>query len=345
MAKCNITDRELAEALEIKPDRLDDICRFFDADPNDDWELIPGIHFEAAPYGSRVFSYEGAVEICTYLEVNQRERPLWKRFKRWVLQRDRRLKGLMVAKRIQEASAIQGHIVFREGRAFLSPRACRDVLSLGTRQDVLWKAFQEVQTHNDIEKEPLKAGEDFFLDESKSRHLEKEPKYHYLSRSGLASVSKILGVRLTKKHRQEWAKAVAEYAPRALESIEIYEIEKPQRIKRAMERVRRQAKGRCQLTNRRQSVHKFNLVVHHLFDQATYPQFADTEKNLIAIGEDIHTHFHQWMGGTHVPCTVEDLERFVEEFGNSLFPGADVQQSVEAGKRLIEAKNALRPLL
>ncbi|HHP7243430.1 MAG TPA: hypothetical protein ACFE0H_01955 [Elainellaceae cyanobacterium] len=46
MGKCNITAKELADALDITPDRLVDICEFFDSDPDDDWGSIKGIHFE-----------------------------------------------------------------------------------------------------------------------------------------------------------------------------------------------------------------------------------------------------------------------------------------------------------
>ncbi|MGJ3251563.1 MAG: hypothetical protein ACFE0J_10585 [Elainellaceae cyanobacterium] len=336
MGKCNITAKELADALDITPDRLIDICEFFDSDPDDDWELIKGLHFEHGSYGARVFSAEGAVEICNYLEANQKERPLLQRWKRWLLQRDRRLKGLMVAKHIQEISQLKGQIVFRNSRAFLGPRACREVLGLGTRQDILNRTFREVQRSENTEIEPLKIDSDFFNDEQDIR---------YLSRSGLASVSKHLGIRLSQKHRQEWVKVVADYAPPALETIEKYEADREKRIKKVMDRVRSQAKSRCQLTDRRKAVYKFDLEVHHLFDKNAYPQLADMETNLIAIGSDLHTHFHQWMGGTHVTCTVDDMERYVEEFSNSLFPDGNTEQATKVAILLSNAKRTLKPLL
>ncbi len=336
MGKCNITAKELADALDITQDRLIDICDFFDSDPDDDWELIKGLHYEREAYGARVFSAEGAVEICNYLENNQKERPLLKRWTRWLLQRDRRLKGLMVAKHVQEISQLNGQIIFRNSTAFLAPRACRDVLGLGTRQDILNRTFTEIQRAENTDIEPLKIDADFFNDEQNVR---------YLSRSGLASVGKHLGVRLSQRHRQEWVKVVADYAPLALETIEKYEADRDKRIKKAMERIRSQAKGRCQLTDRRKAVHKFDLEVHHLFDKNAYPHLADMETNLIAIGSDTHTHFHQWMGGTHVTCTVEDLERYVEEFSNSLFPDGNAEQATKVAIALSNAKKTLRPLL
>lgn len=336
MGKCNITDKELADALDITVDRLVDICDFFDSDPNDDWELIKGLHFEKGPYGAKVFSAEGAVEICNYLEKHQQERPLLQRWARWLLQRDRRLKGLMIAKHIQEVSQLEGQIVFKSGRAFLSPKACREVLGLGTRQDILKRTFTEIQRAENTEIEPLQINLDFFNDEQDSR---------YLSRSGLASVSKHLGIRLSQKHRQEWMKVVADYAPPALETIERHEADREKRIKRAMDRVRKQASGRCQLTARRQAVHKFDLEVHHLFDKNAYPQLADMETNLMAIGSDIHGHFHQWMGGTQVTCTVEDMERYIEEFSNSLFPNGNAEQATKVAIFLSNTKKNLIPLV
>lgn len=336
MVKCNITDKELVEALDVTLERLAEICDFFDNDPNDDWELIQGTHFEWGPHKARIFSPEGAVEICHYLESNKQERPIFQRFKRWLFQRDQRLKGLMISRRIQETSTLHGQLVFRGGKAFLAPRACREVLGLGKRQDILNRTFQEIQRPEDgnTDKEPLKPGEDYFEDEQKRKYL-------YFSGSGIAVVSKHLGVRLTQKHRQDWMQAVAEYAPRALKTIEEHEADREQHITRVMDRVRRQAKGRCQLTNRRKSVHKFNLEVHHLFDKNAYPQFAGKDINLIAIGSDIHAHFHQWMGGTHISCTVEDMERYIEEFSNSLFPNGNAEQATKVAIHLCNVKKEL----
>lgn len=175
--------------------------------------------------------------------------------------------------------------------------------------------------------------------------LVREDDQKFLSRSGLAAVGKQLGVRLTQRHRQEWVKVVADYAPKALMTLEKHEADKHKRIERAMDRVRRQARGRCQITNRRRATHKFNLEVHHLFDRDTYPQFADMELNLIAIASDTHSHFHQWMGGCHVPCTVEDMERYIEEFNNSLFPNGNAEQATKVAIQLSQAKSVMRSML
>lgn len=335
MVNCNITAGELARALDITPDRLADICDFFDRDPDDDWELIEGTHFVWGPLRSRIFSSEGAIEICNYLEHNKKERPILQRWKRWLLQRDRRLKGLVIAKSVQEISEVKGQLLFKGGRAFLAPRACRQVLGLGRRQDILNRTFVEIQRSENVEIEPLKIDEDFYDEEER----------RYFSRSGLASVSKQLGTRLTQKHRREWVKTVSEYAPPALAAIEKYESDRETRIAKIAKRVKRQANGRCQLTNRRRSVHKFDLEVHHLFDKSTYPHLADIEANMIAIESYRHDHFHQWMGGATVSCTVEDMEKYVEEFSNSLFPDGNVEQATKVAMRLSRAKRILRSMV
>jgi hypothetical protein len=386
MQSFNITSEELAEALDITVERLFEICDDFDSDPNDDWELIKDFHFRWGPYRTRIFSSEGAVEICNYLEENKRERSFIKRWKRWLLQRDQKLKGLMVAKRIQELSALEKEeIIFQSGRAFFSPKACREVLGLGKRQDLLKQSLVELLKSKD-RKEVPRIGVDFIeiakqeiledMTISDLRRLCSEKcikwrnidgqgknlkrhemidkiygvinqesyvfKNHFLSGSGLASISKSLGLQLTQKHRKAWMQAVSEYAPKAIETIEKYEAERGVRISKAKDRVRKQASGHCQITNRRQSIDKFDLEVHHLYDQKHYPQFADVEINLIAIASDIHTHFHQWMGGSHISCTVEDMEKYIAEFSNHLFSGDNIEQATRVAIRLDQAKKVLR---
>lgn len=335
MTSFNITSEELAQALDITVDKLFDICDFFDKDPDDDWELIEGFHFQWGSYQSRLFSAEGAVEICNYLEENKEERPVFKRWKRWILQRDKKLKRLMIAKRIQEISSLgDGQVIFQNSKAFLSPKACRGVLGLGKRQDILKKAFNEIMLNENTDIEVLSIGTDF-IEVSDTNN-------QFFSGSGLASVSKQLSIKLTQKHRREWMDAVSEYAPKAIETIEKHESEREKTVKKVMDSVRKKANGRCQITNRRKATHKFNLEVHHLYDKKNYPSLADVETNLIAIASDVHTHFHQWMGGSHISCTVEDMENYIAEFSTHLFSGDDIEQATKVAIRLSQAKAVLR---
>ena len=164
MAQCNITAKELAKALDIKEEKLYDICDFFDEDPDDDWELIENLHFNWGSHGSRIFSYEGAVEICNFLEENKEQRSVFTNFKRWFLQRDKRLKGLMISKRVEEAITASGQIRWTGDRAFLHPRSCRKILGLGTRQDVLNQAFIKLIRSENTEIESPRKNHDFYVD-------------------------------------------------------------------------------------------------------------------------------------------------------------------------------------
>jgi 5-methylcytosine-specific restriction endonuclease McrA len=334
--KIDITAKELAEALDISEKRLLEICDFFDQDPDDDWELIEGFHFVWGAYGARIFSPEGATEICNYLEQNSSERPFFTRFTRWILRRDQKLKGLMVAKRIQAASESNGQVIFVNSRAFLAPRACREILGLGKRQDILKRTFSEIQRSEDVEIEPLQINVDFFVNENEDR---------YFSGSGLASIGKRLESRLTQKHRKEWAKVVAEYAPKALASLEKHEQEKEVRIQRAMTAVRNKANKRCQVTGVPQSIGQFDLEVHHIFDRKHYPQLADVEMNLIAISGPLHLNFHKSMGGTQVSCTIDDFIAYIEANKASLLKDADIDHVMKLEKRLSTAKKVLEALL
>lgn len=398
MTRFNITSEELSEALEITIEKLFDIFDFFDSDPDDDWHLVEGVDFQWGAYKTRLLSPEGAVAICNYLEANKKERPMFKRWKRWLLQRDAKLKGLMVAKRIQEindrvedtSAQEYGDIVFRNSKAFFSPKACREVLGIGKRQDILKSNFDQLLKSRD-NKEIPRIDVDFIefkrLEEdletvsiSDLRHLCSDYKIvwrnayghnknlrrsemiaqinqasdrnsyifknHFFSGSGLAILGRKLEVELTQKHRKAWMRAVCDYAEKAVRVIEKYELDREKRINAAMDRVRRNAKGYCQITNRRQSIHRFNLEAHHLFDRSHYPKLADLEVNLIAIASDTHKHFHQWMGGGHISCTIEDMERYITEFSGSLFQGDDaVEQSTTVAIKLSKAKKALKSYL
>lgn len=339
MGKCTIKAEVVAKALEISKERLAEICDFFDQDPNDDWELIEGEHYEWGVNKTRMFSPEGSLEICNYLlEHGQKERSLFTRVKRWVLQQDKQHKELMVGLRVHEAGETKGSIVYQNGRAFLAPKACRDILGLGTRQDILKRTFSELQRSENTEIESLRINHDFLEQESAI----------YLSGSGLASVGKQLSVRLTQRHRQAWVKAVEEAAPKTLALIEKEENSKKERREAAERKARERCKNRCEITNKRQDVEGFNLAVHHLYCKSVYPNLADEAYNLLVLDEQIHKHFHKWMGGSKVPCTPEDMERYVAEFATTLFNDDDqdknFEQLMKVKRHLSKVKKMLAPL-
>lgn len=211
---------------------------------------------------------------------------------------------------------------------------------MGTRQDVLDRTFRELIVNENTEIETLRKDHDFHIAEDNSR---------YFSGSGLASIGKQLGARLTQKHRRDWVKTVAAYAPKALSFLEKQEAERQRRVEKAMDRVRKHAKGRCQVTNRRQSVGKFDLEVHHLYDRKRYPNLADVDANLIAIASDLHADFHKWMGGSDKGCTIEDFEHYIEEFSGGVFGDLEDDKNYDhmmsVRSNLLRSKKMLSGLL
>jgi hypothetical protein len=341
MTDFDITSKELATALGITEEKLDSICVFFDSNPNDNWKL--DTHYKFGGYQARIFSYEGALEICSYLEAEAESESFFRKFKNilkeWFTGRKRRLKGLCIAKQIEKFNTLDGELIFHNSKAFLSPRACRNLLGLGTRTDILRRTFNEIQTNSNTEIEILKIGVDFY-DNEPERVCEPRKRNYYFSGSGLSSIGKQLGVQLTRRHRQDYVKIVAEYAPKALMAIEKQEQDKDKKIKEVMATVRKKAKGRCQITNKKQSIHQFNLEVHHLYDRKTYPKYADLEVNLIAISGIIHADFHRWMGGSNVSCKASDMEKYLEQFGDSLFQD-DIDQAIKVATILSKAIEVL----
>lgn len=77
--------------------------------------------------------------------------------------------------------------------------------------------------------------------------------------------------------------------------------------RQAKKLVKKRYKNRCDAciitTTRR-------LDVHHLRDKTTYPKFANKPWNMVPLCRKHHMQFHSWNGGTRVPCTERDYERW-----------------------------------
>ena len=66
-----IREKELAEALKITPERLDEIIAFFDSDPNDEWYLRENDHFIYLNqiWKNRLFSQHSTFAIAKYMDT------------------------------------------------------------------------------------------------------------------------------------------------------------------------------------------------------------------------------------------------------------------------------------
>jgi hypothetical protein len=130
----------------------------------------------------------------------------------------------------------------------------------------------------------------------------------FFSLSGLEKLSIELSVSLRSEERREYCKRVAEVAPPVLEFLAIAPSPSQAKIFSAV----RYAKGRdefsCQITG----VDLGNMVGHHLYDKNTYGFLADDPDNIITISENLSRDFHQWNGGNHKSCTIDDFIEYVE---------------------------------
>ena len=86
-----------------------------------------------------------------------------------------------------------------------------------------------------------------------------------------------------------------------------------------MDKVRKSANGKCQVSGRRQSVEKFDLEVHHIYDRKTYPQVAAEKDNMIAIASDIHTEFHKWVSAEMLNVHLKIDTRILSEAKTRFF--------------------------
>jgi hypothetical protein len=339
--KFNIKDKELGQALEISLENIYEICDFFDSDPNDDWELKENEHFQWSnkSLGQRRFSPSGAFEICKYLETKEQNK-IWKRFRRWLTRRDARLRSMLVVKKIVEIIDDvefidrSKSVIIQNDRAYLRPRYTRELLGLGRRQDILNRAFEAEQ--KEVNREPLQIDKHFIIHEDQV----------CFAGAGIARIGENLGTTLTQKHRREWCILVAEKTPFALKKVfeDYHDWEK--KIKKAMDKAKKDANRQCQITwEKITPANPFNLAVHHVFDKNNYPHLATEPNNLIVMNDNLHKDFHIWMGGTKVSCTVEDLEKYIETFSTSLFPDDDGEKMTKTLMRIKRIKNRVNPLI
>ena len=185
-----IRESDLARMLEITPDRLDTIVAFFDADPNDQWELKENAHFVYfnKSLDERLFSKQGAYAIAKYIEDTQPQ-SIWAQFKELITKHREKIRNAFINQEIQENCS---SLILRKDRHFLSKK---DVIKIFcTNSQRINKAFEEIK----ISANPLILYEDF-------DDIEGE---RYYSFSGINKISRHLAKVLTVKDRRGWCEAV-----------------------------------------------------------------------------------------------------------------------------------------
>ena len=185
-----IRESELAKMLEISIDKLDEIVTFFDADPNDEWELKENTHFIYLNKSlkERLFSKQGAYAIAKYMEDTQPQ-SIWARFKELITKHREKIRNAFINQEIQENCS---SLIFRKERHFLSKK---DIVKIFcTNSQRINKAFEEIK----ISADPLILYEDF-------DDIDGE---RYYSFSGINKISRHLAKVLTVKDRRGWCEAV-----------------------------------------------------------------------------------------------------------------------------------------
>ena len=297
-----IREAELIQWLSISHKRLDEIVSFFDADPNDDWDLVEGDDYQFVNKEKKLrnFSPKGAFKIASYIEKNEK-RGIFYKFKEFFTKHDQKIRRSLARKSIFAELTDSGEIQVYQGVAMIHKQSLRRILE--TNGSKLNKTVNHLQQRTD---KPLELGVDFYEDEKRE---------FWFSESGIVMISKSMSETLTNKSRQEMCKTIAMEFPLAFKEIqENLDDDTKQKIEieKAKKRAKTRDKNTCQVTGQKPDKDvKFNLAVHHLYSVQKYPHLATFDLNLVTIKEEIHQEFHGNLGGFDKPCTIEDFIQFL----------------------------------
>lgn len=301
MAEIYITSKELISTLKISSQELIAIEQFFDAVSDDEWELLEKKDYRIVNgNGLREYTTSGAYTIARYLE-STRQPGFWDLLKEWFLHSKREIRRAFIKKKILDNCS---SLIKRNDRFFVSKS---DVVSIfGTRSDYLRKMTDAAQRTD----RPLLKGQDFddFVDEGG---------LHY-SLSGVFKLAQALEASLTQKNRREWCKDVGVVIQPQINDIVAQIVDREKGIQKAKDKAKKRDGKTCQVTGKKPNrVDNFQLAAHHLYSCNTYPYLADVENNLITLTCEVHNQFHEFMGGTNKPCTIDDFIKFVHQYYSS----------------------------
>ena len=300
-----IREAELIQWLSISHKRLDEIVSFFDADPNDDWDLVEGDDYQFVNKEKKLrnFSPKGAFKIASYIEKNEK-RGIFYKFKEFFTKHDQKIRRSLARKSIFAELTDSGEIQVYQGVAMIHKQSLRRILE--TNGSKLNKTVNHLQQRTD---KPLELGVDFYEDEKRE---------FWFSESGIVMISKSMSETLTNKSRQEMCKMIAMEFPLAFKEIQEHlddDTKQKIEIEKAKKRAKTRDKNTCQVTGQKPDKDvQFNLAVHHLYSLQKYPHLATLELNLVTIKEEIHQEFHGNLGGFHQPCTIEDFIEFLHVY-------------------------------
>ncbi len=300
MKEIYITCQELIKTLKISDQDLLDVEKFFDAIPDDEWELEEGKDYKIVKVstGLREYTASGAYTIARYLEAT-RKQGFWQRIKEWLLHTKRNIQKAFIRKHILDNCS---SLVKRRGQFFISKS---DVVAIfKTRPDYLVKMTEYTKRTQF----PLIEGQDY-------ENLLDEGGLHY-SLSGINKLAQAMKERQSKKNRQEWCWDVGEEISPQIHDIVAQINQRHTHIQKAMDKAKKRDRNTCQVTEiKKNKVNNLKVAAHHLYSQNEYPYLADAEDNLLTLSCEVHDQFHQsFMGGTGKPCTIDDFVKFVQQY-------------------------------
>lgn len=329
-----LTDKETAKILQLigGTRKLYKIVDFFDSDPEDEWELSEGEHFEYAEKSGekrkRLFYEEGVEALAEYVD---KDTPgIIKLVSEVLTHKRRRRKQRLVSRRITQELIESGSLVEMRGNlGFVKRKTCINILQTngkGMNYSInrLKKAGSlEGQEALELEKHFLKTDEGDII----------------WSQKGIASIAIDMQNNSTvNKSRKAWISAVGAVVEDCFKA-EIKRINAaPQRITKAIASAKSHGGHRCQITGKKQTRgNNLKLDGHHLFDRATRPDLADLLDNILVIEEEIHTQFHIWKGSGS--CEPKDFLYYASEVRLDLFDSSNAKAMERFNKLTIRLTN------
>jgi hypothetical protein len=316
-----IREAEFANALGISHQELANIINFFDADPDDEWELRENDHFIyfRKSLDERLFSEQGAYAIAKYMD-EKIKKSIWAQIVDFITKHQEKIRNAFISRKIQENC---GSLTVKNNRQFLSKK---DVVNIFcTSHARLNKAFEEIQRSSN----PMKIYEDFDdIDDVR-----------YYSLSGFYKLSRHLGEKLTAKDRRGWCTAIEVVGNKTFKLIADRQTAWEKKIISAMNAVKKKDNSCCQITRKKHD--KFNpgvnIVVHHIYSKNHYPHLAACQDNLITLTQEVHNEFHAWNGGFQKLCTADLLIEFVSK----LYPdNYEVVIRINESKKILDTKSS-----
>ena len=308
-----LTAQETTKILGLRTtNQLYKIVDFFDSDPEDEWDLVEGEHFEFAGTSGgekkRKFYEEGVEAIAEYLDKDTPA--IIKALGELITRKRRKRKQLLVSRRITQELIEAGSLVKVSGElGFVTQRTCISILQ--TNGIGIKNSIKRLKGNGSLEgQEGIELDKHFTIADDESL---------IWSQKGIASIAIDMGKNSSiTKTRKTWVNAVGNVVEDCFKA-EIKRLNAaPQRIDRAIASAKRAANHTCQVSGKRATrSNSLPLDGHHLFDKSNRPDLADLHENILVIQSSIHSEFHQWMG--RKPCEPKDFLKFASEVKGDLF--------------------------